>query len=219
MVTIEKHARCGFHFHEDCVILFMRLTDDLDFFQRIISKKEARRRVNSCKNKNQTLEMSPLIRTFATQVISYIKDRTLCRNIFGLKMRELAALLQACYPEEQLAEFLIPSLQSGLSFRERVLAAADHQSTIDSLAESLCMSRSTFQRNFRNAFKESPGLWLRKLRIKEIHTLLTSTDMPYTEIATKLSFCSQSQLSAFCKKHMGGTPTRIRAKEAGPDRL
>ena len=48
--------------------------------------------------------------------------------------------------------------------------------------------------------------------VAEIRTLLTTTDISLKEVAQRVGFQSQAQLSRFFRKHEGASPTEYRLK-------
>ncbi len=69
-----------------------------------------------------------------------------------------------------------------------------------------------FSRVFKQSTGEAPLQWLLSLRRKEAIDLICQTDLPIGEIARRVGYSDPLGFSAFFKKHMGQSPTEMRAK-------
>ncbi|MDF3128469.1 AraC family transcriptional regulator [Kiritimatiellaeota bacterium B1221] len=84
--------------------------------------------------------------------------------------------------------------------------------TLDDLVKISGGSVRHFSRVFKQATGESPLQWLLSLRRNEAIALICQTDLPIGEIARRTGYSDPLAFSAFFKKHMGQSPTEMRAK-------
>lgn len=91
----------------------------------------------------------------------------------------------------------------------------DKERQLDFYADRLCISVRYLSEIVRRHGDGTPAKQLiSKQLIFKIKTLLSSTDMTVTQIATKLDFPDQSYLSRFFKRYTGYYPTDYRTKMA-----
>ena len=93
--------------------------------------------------------------------------------------------------------------------------------SVPDMAALLGISAGHFATCFRTSFGRTPHQYLMKLRLDEAERCLRETDMPIGEIATRLSFSSQSHLTTALKKYRHLTPGEVRRRgiRQGVERL
>jgi AraC-like DNA-binding protein len=87
--------------------------------------------------------------------------------------------------------------------------AAKH--TVDSLAATAGMSRSTFAVRFAEAFGEAPIEFVQKVRLRLGAQLLSTTALPIKVIAGSVGYSSRSYFSRAFRAAYGADPTAYRA--------
>lgn len=87
--------------------------------------------------------------------------------------------------------------------------AAPH--TVESLAETSVMSRSTFSDHFSKTFACTPMTFLRDLRLRRSAQLLAKSNMAIDKIAKRVGFSSRSHFSHLFTARFGVTPTDYRS--------
>ncbi|MGL5938436.1 MAG: hybrid sensor histidine kinase/response regulator transcription factor [Phocaeicola sp.] len=78
---------------------------------------------------------------------------------------------------------------------------------IDQVCNTLNMSRSSFYTKLKTLTNQSPGEFIRKLKMERAEELLRSKQYTVTEIADMLSFNDPKYFTEIFKKHSGVTPT------------
>lgn len=78
------------------------------------------------------------------------------------------------------------------------------------LSRTLGVSYTTFRRRFKQQIGVSPAQFQNAIRLNRARDLLTSTDLPITEIATQIGFESIFYFSEFFKKKTGQAPSDYR---------
>lgn len=80
------------------------------------------------------------------------------------------------------------------------------------LSRTLGVSYTTFRRRFKQQTGVSPAQFQNAIRLNHARDLLTSTDLPITEIATQIGFESIFYFSEFFKKKSGQSPSDYRLR-------
>jgi len=88
--------------------------------------------------------------------------------------------------------------------------------SFDDIAIEVGMSYSWFRRMFKKFEGMSPSQYVIQLKISKIKELLTTTNVPITDIAYLSGMGSKSQLSTFFKKYEGISPSEFRDRFKNP---
>lgn len=84
--------------------------------------------------------------------------------------------------------------------------------TLETLANLVAMSVTSFKRNFKAMFGESPGTYLLTTRLNAARKLLETTDKLLTDIAIETGFFDQSHFSRVFKIKRNMTPGEYRRR-------
>lgn len=84
--------------------------------------------------------------------------------------------------------------------------------SIDELAKQACMSRRSFDRQFRSTMAISPKQWLIQLRIHHACELLESSDYDIEQIANETGFDKAINLRHHFKLQKGVSPSQYRSQ-------
>ncbi len=87
--------------------------------------------------------------------------------------------------------------------------------TVESLAESVRMSRAAFAKRFADAYGSGPMELLRDLRMKRAGYLLEKTDLPVKRVADLVGFASRSAFTRAFEANTGQSPRDFRAVRQG----
>lgn len=113
--------------------------------------------------------------------------------------RRSSTIGQSVYPWIQSAvNYIDANLSNGISVSD-ILARQN-------------VSRVTFERKFREIVGVSPGLYIRKNRLKLAMDYLASSQAPISVVAKKCGFSSPQKFSAFFKIASGESPQEFREK-------
>ncbi|AZV78651.1 AraC family transcriptional regulator [Parasedimentitalea marina] len=82
--------------------------------------------------------------------------------------------------------------------------------TVESLADSVSMSRAAFAKRFADAYGSGPMELLRDLRMRRAGALLRDTDLPVKRIAEMVGFTSRSAFSRTFEAKTGQPPRAFR---------
>jgi len=130
-------------------------------------------------------------------------------HILVLKLKELLMNLISCDPLlttyfSRLSETDRPSLEQIMEknycFKLR----------IEDYAELCHRSLSTFKRDFQQIYRETPGKWIMKRRVKHAANLLVNSSQTVTEVAFETGFEDLSHFSRVFKQIIGKNPTEYK---------
>ena len=198
-------------FMEDSVCMRLYIQGDgLDFCHRIVNSGLLQRLGEQVGEQGKVLPMIPEVQTIMRQMTGYITDGLMCCDVHAMKQHELAAVLQAYYPPQDLLSLIAPIYDPNARFYNDVMKLAGDYLPVKEMASQLNMSYPTFIRNFRKVFKDTPQEWLSKNRMKRLRDLLHNTAHTDQEIADELHFTTVQNMRAFCKTRSGLTPMQLR---------
>lgn len=201
-------------FMEDSVCMRLYIQGDgLDFCHRIVNSVALTNADEPTAEQGKVLPMIPEVQTIMRQMTGYITDGLMCCDVHAMKQHELAAVLQAYYPPQDLLSLIAPIYNPNARFYNDVMKLAGDYLPVKEMASQLNMSYPTFIRNFRKVFKDTPQEWLSKNRMKRLRDLLCNTAHTDQEIADELKFSSVQNMRAFCKTRSGLTPMQLREQE------
>lgn len=122
----------------------------------------------------------------------YKLNAEVCRNQYqGLKPAKTACSLALGYLKNNL----------------------EKEITLEQLAEQVHLNKNYLVRLFKQAYGKSPIRMLISLRMELARDLLTSTDMPVSDIAAACGYTSAAYFTAEYKKQFGLTPKAQRAAQ------
>ena len=96
---------------------------------------------------------------------------------------------------------------------QTVLDHPEQAHTLDSLAETAHMSRSTFIRHFEKCFGRTPMDYLRDVRLRRGAQLLQTTGHSVDGITGKVGFASRSHFSKAFQEQFGVSPMEFRKQQ------
>ncbi len=143
-----------------------------------------------------------------------------CAHLHMLKHQELFLYLRAFYSREELARLFHPIIGRSFDFKQFIYEHAADGDSVEQLASMAAMSRSTFQRKFKETFGEPANTWLRRQMGQRLVDALSAPGATLKEVTDHLGFSSASALNRFCKRFFHCTPTELQeriAHASGPE--
>lgn len=139
-----------------------------------------------------------------------LSDGLGCTHYHELIEQQLFIFFRAYYAKEELISFFYPLLGSDLDFKDLILSNYQSITNVVSFAEIANMSISTFNRRFKEVFKESAHSWISKRKSERIFMDIAISSKTFQDITFQYNFSSQAYLTTFCKKYFNKTPQEIR---------
>jgi len=93
---------------------------------------------------------------------------------------------------------------------DAILDKPEAPHTLDDLAATAGMSRSSFSARFNAAFGQSPMAFVKEVRLQAGAKLLRTTDLPIKAIAAKVGYASRSHFSRAFKEQFARDPAYYR---------
>ncbi len=212
MYLLPKDLPVEYTAPEDSVVLLCTFSTDLKLCSRYSIRQLSAYVPADTPENLYTLPLDRRISSFATQLAETLQEGLGCVHFHQLKRDELLLYLRAGYTKEELACFFYPVLGVNLEFKDFVLAHYQEAADVKQLAVRAHMSLSTFNRRFKETFRETARDWLLARKSEHLLRDIVMTDLPFAELAARYHFSSAAYLTAFCKKNLGGTPYELREK-------
>ncbi|HIX03017.1 MAG TPA: AraC family transcriptional regulator [Candidatus Odoribacter faecigallinarum] len=135
-----------------------------------------------------------------------------CVHLHELKHRETFLYFRTFYTKKEIAKLFFPLSRKFLDFKDLVYHYLKTGASVEQLADLAGMSKTTFQRKFKEAFGESAGTWLRRKLCDRIVQELTLPDVCIKDVVYKFNFASHASFTRFCKANFQETPMELRAR-------
>ncbi len=134
-------------------------------------------------------------------------DESLMRH----KMKELVMiLLKSNFFDSVLELFTTLFTPRQKSFRDIISNNIASQISIDELAFLTNRSLSTFKREFKKEFNDTPARYIKKKRLEKAAELLVRTDRSVSEVAFDSGFQDLSTFSSVFRDFFAQSPTDYR---------
>ncbi len=158
------------------------------------------------------VQVTPLLRSGIDSLLPYfLHNSKFSRELLHLKLDELLLLISEADAEGNFQGFL-QELHS--SRRQSILRVMEQYYgrpvSIAELAALSGRSLSTFKREFKELFQETPKRWINKRRLDEARFLFGTSDMTVSEICFAVGFENISYFSQLFRKQFGCSPSEIK---------
>lgn len=165
--------------------------------------------------------LTPFLRLPQSDPDTYDNQHTLAGNLRRYEQSPLHVKVEARgILLTLLARFISEATHRGCTGDRRIVTAidnirrhADRPPTIESLANTACMSKDHFIRMFRNATGQTPGAYMTLRKIERAEQLLVTTDLPVKAISAQLGYYDCSYFNRTFKQHTGLTPQQYRQRQ------
>lgn len=145
-----------------------------------------------------------------SSVESYITDETHDLPIWHLKHKELIWWFTRYFQADELRSFFHPMTDEQVPFKSLVHTHYRKANTTAELADLCGYGIHTFRRIFKKEFGISVYQWLIQKRAENIRYRLSQTYIPFVDIMDEFNFSTPANLSNFCRKSLGDSPSNIR---------
>lgn len=167
---------------------------------------------NDCNVQSEVVVSKEVISRFIDSLEFYFQNPVLINDdLLELKIKELILLLiqskNVCSIQE-----LISDLYSSRSVQVKKVIDLHRYSNLglDELAKLCNLSLSSFKREFKKAFNDTPNNYITDQKLKRAKELLRITEMPISEIAYGVGFNDPLYFTRTFKKKVGDSPTEYR---------
>jgi len=158
------------------------------------------------------LEVNELSKSFFFSMLPYFTQiPPPPENLLELKFKELVLSLLSNENNSRWLSWLNNLSNDKLSSMEEIMQNNyTYNLTLGDYARLACQSLSTFKREFKKIFKESPGKWITKKRLNLAAELLEKTSLSVAEIGFECGFENQTHFSRLFREKKGVSPLQFR---------
>ena len=158
------------------------------------------------------IKRNELFERYIDSILFYFENPSLVNDeILVLKLKELLLLLantrDAPFVAQILSDLFSPY---EVKFKEVIEAHLYSQLTIDQLAVLTNNSLSSFKREFKKLYDDSPANYIRNRKLDKANSLLKASDESISNIAYDCGFSDISHFSKVFKSKFGQAPSEAR---------
>lgn len=156
------------------------------------------------------------IAKFIESLEFYFKNPTLVsEELLGLKIKELILLLVQTKNVDSILE-LVSDLYSSrtISLKKVIDLHLYSNLTMAELAKMCKLSLSSFKREFKKIFDDSPANYMLNAKLSKARELLRISDLPINEVAYEIGFNDPLYFTRQFKKKVGTSPSAYRKAES-----
>lgn len=166
------------------------------------------------KNSMIKLKVDRLLEKYFDSILFYFANPELVSaDLLILKVKELFLLLEKT--DSQRLREIISNLFTPKTYTFKEVIDAHQYSNLTNiqLAELTHLSLSSFKREFKRIYDESPRRYLRQKKLKKAAKLLRLSDLNITQIAFECGFKDLAHFSIAFKERYGCAPSVYRSTE------
>ena len=165
-------------------------------------------------NQSQVIASSDIISKFIESLEFYFQNPTLVNDdLLELKIKELVLLLVQSNNIASIQELVVDLYSSKtVDLKEIIKLHLYSNLNSEDLARLCNMSPSSFQREFKKEFNDTPNSFINAKKLEKSKELLSITDLPISEIAYEIGFNDPLYFTRFFKNNTGHSPTKYRTE-------
>lgn len=163
-------------------------------------------------NSKTVLNSNDIITKFISSLEFYFNYPELMNEeLVGLKLKELIILLIQTKQIESVASLFSDLTEPKvIEFKKVVETHLYSNVTVEELAKLLSLSLSSFKREFKTTYNDSPTNYINKRRLEKAKQLLLQSNNNINEIAYEIGFNDPLYFTRLFKKKIGIPPTQYR---------
>ncbi|TDS13578.1 AraC family transcriptional regulator [Maribacter caenipelagi] len=168
--------------------------------------------------KNQIKKIDPdnTISKFVDSLNFYFQNPALVNeDLLELKIKELILLLVQTKNSESILEIISDLYSPNVVSIKKVIKLHLYENlSLEELAKLCNLSLSSFKRQFKTIFQDSPTNYINHRRIEKAKELLKVSDYSISEISFHIGIQDPQYFTRFFKKKVGITPSSFRKKQS-----
>lgn len=158
----------------------------------------------------EKLPILPQITDYLNGMRFYIVHKMYCAHLQDIKQSEWFFLMRAFFTKEENAQFFHSLIRGNNPFMIMVKQKSREVKTVAELASACNMTERTFRRHFKQYFQIAPKQWLLEQNKQQVELELMKSEDGLKILAPQLGFCSDTQLSNYCRRYFKKTSSEIR---------
>lgn len=155
------------------------------------------------------LPMKPMLMDFAKTLKAYLSSGVDSSHLFDVKLSELHIILSWYYTVEECTALFYPVIGMNTKFENFILDNYKINTSIEELVEKANMSRSTFDRKFKETFKMTPLKWIEDQVSRVIISKASEPNVTVKDMMYEVGIYNQSQFTNLCKRLLGVAPSQL----------
>lgn len=193
------------HFHPN-VLKKIYKTDLPDFFNPSTESKQ---------ENSQKIATNFFIEKYISGMKYYFEyTESVNEELLILKLKEIILLLSQSDEQESIKTILHALFSPKVYELKQIIEAHLYDDlSLEEIALLSNRSLSTFKRDFKAVFNDSPANYIRKKRLEKAHELILKTSARIGDIAMKCGFNDFSHFSKLFHKHYQQNPSELRLNQ------
>ncbi|WP_298420365.1 AraC family transcriptional regulator [uncultured Kordia sp.] len=161
---------------------------------------------------NAAIENNVLLKQYATNLLTYFNHKELVtEELLIIKLKELIVLLLSFEEKTQVREIMFNLFtEKNFKFQQIIQSHIFSDISIENLAQLTNRSLSTFKRDFKRIYNNTPLNYIIEQRIEKVASLLIHSQDTISNIAYDCEFKTLAHMSRVFKKKYGSSPTDYR---------
>jgi AraC-like DNA-binding protein len=193
-----------------CVILFF-INDD--FIKNFINENNLTSTTESLQVHDQIFEIdvNDSLDTLIHSVFNYLKQGEVPKSLVEIKFKELLFNIILNPRNHKIKHYFTSLNETGKANLEyTMLKNFQYDLKMEDFAKLCGRSLSTFKRDLKNYFNETPGNWLKNKRLDFAKSLLTNSNLSISEICYESGFKNTSHFNTIFKEKYELPPKKYR---------
>lgn len=181
-----------------------------EFLQKMIQNVRIKNTAIATTERIIPLPYNAMLKGLMDSIWAYIKDgRPLDRTLIELKTMEALLAIAKARPDliATFKAYAAPERADLENFMEHNFM---YNIPLSQLAKMSGRSLSTFNREFKNLYQQSPHKWIKQQRLEMAKRLLIETDKMASDIYLDVGFEDLAHFSRSFKKHFGQNPSQVK---------
>lgn len=181
--------------------------------RELVALREIKKHEEFDKYEFKPMIMHPPMVNLAESVRNYLINGVTCFHLHEAKYAELYVILHWYYSLAENAQLFYVITGGESEFRNFILDNYKINTPINELVVKANMSRSTFNRKFKEAFNTTPTKWIDELTRQAIVNKASEPNVSVKDVMYELNIDNPSHFTQLCKRLCGVVPSElIRAK-------
>lgn len=205
------------YFEEDfCTIVFFITEDFIRSFMQEYEGHLNRSVKEGPDTQIYRIDVTNSLKALILSVFSYLNQGNIPRELVEMKFNELLFNMVLNPSNKDLLGYFSSLKRMEKTNLMEVMTKNFHfDLKLEEYARLSGRSLSTFKRDFRMYFKETPGKWLNRKRLEYSRTLLQNPDLNISEICYESGFRNPSHFNSSFKKQYNFPPNQYRRHHFG----
>lgn len=167
---------------------------------------------NSSRNFMRKIASNNLVDKYIQSILFYFENPMIVdEQLVTLKLKELIILLLKTDIYQSVLELMADLFRPYTASFKQVIESHLYSSiNIDELAHLNNMSLSTFKREFKKIFGDSPAKYIKQKKLDKAAKLLSISDESITAIAFECGFNNPAYFSTAFQRHFGQSPAEYK---------